>query len=450
MSLDHTHTTAPTPPPPLRSGRHAGLSVAQIATRFTAGPLPVRITAYDGSATGPADSSIGLHLANPRGLTYLATAPGELGLVRAYIAGDLRPMGVPDGDPYRLLAVLVRDLKFTRPPARELARIAAGIGWRTLIPVAPPGLEAPPRWRRNILGSAHSRARDAAAVAHHYDLPAAFYRLLLGPSMVYTCAVYPHESASLDVAQDNKMRLIFDKLALRPGDRVLDIGCGWGSFVRYCARRGVHALGVTLSREQAQWAREAITTEGLAGLAEVRHGDYRDIREVGFDAITSMGVTEHIGLSEYGRYFGFIRRTLAAGGRLINHCVTRPDTRAAARGSAFTDRYLFPDGELAAPGRIISGIHDAGLEVIHAENLRSHYALTLRDWSAALAAHWDQAVALVGAPTARAHALLFAGGRLRMEGGYVQCHQVLAVRPDRTGTPIPLNQWWDRNGKATL
>ncbi|AHC27740.1 MULTISPECIES: class I SAM-dependent methyltransferase [Mycobacteriaceae] len=420
------------------------LSLAEILEIFAAGPLPLKFTAYDGSSTGPDDAAVGLDLRRPRGTTYLATAPGELGLARAYVAGDIEPVGVHPGDPYELLRALAAASAFKRPPARVLANIIASIGVEHLLPVAPPPQEALPRWRRIAEGLRHSRSRDADAIHHHYDVSNAFYEYVLGPSMTYTCACYPDESATLEQAQDNKYRLVFEKLRLRPGDRLLDVGCGWGGMVRYAARHGVRALGVTLSAQQAEWAQRAITAEGLSDLAEVRHQDYRDITESGFDAVSSIGLTEHIGVANYPAYFAFLQARLRSGGLLLNHCITRPDNRAGASAGFFIDRYVFPDGELTGSGRIITEAQNVGLEVIHEENLRHHYAMTLRDWCRNLVEHWDEAVAEVGLPTARVWGLYMAGSRLGFESNVVQLHQVLAVKTDDHGDDggLPLRPWW--------
>ncbi len=175
--------------------------------------------------------------------------------------------------------------------------------------------------------------------------------------------------------------------------RLLDIGSGWGGMVRHAARHyGVQVVGVTLSREQAAWAQEAIKREGLADVAEVRFGDYRDVRDTGFDAVSSIGLTEHIGIRNYPSYFAFMRDRLVPGGRLLNHCITRPDNAVTDTG-AFIDRYVFPDGELTGSGRIITEIQNLGLEVRHEENLREHYALTLKGWCQNLVANWDECVA---------------------------------------------------------
>jgi cyclopropane-fatty-acyl-phospholipid synthase len=429
-------------PAPAKTGKY---TLAEILEIFTAsGELPLKFTAYDGSTAGPENAELGIDLLTPRGTTYLATAPGDLGLARAYIAGDLDIRGVHPGDPYLLLKALTDKLHFKLPPARTLAAIVRSIGIDHLKPIAPPPQEAQPRWRRVAEGLRHSKSRDAEAIHHHYDVSNAFYERVLGPSMTYTCACYPDAGASLEEAQDNKYRLIFEKLRLAPGDRLLDVGCGWGGMVRYAARHGVQVIGATLSAEQAAWAQKAIAEAGLTDLAEVRHSDYRDIRESGFDAVSSIGLTEHIGVQNYPSYFRFLQSKLRTGGLLLNHCITRPDNRAGAQAGGFIDRYVFPDGELTGSGRIISNAQDVGLEVVHEENLRHHYAMTLRDWCRNLVEHWDEAVAEVGLPTAKVWGLYMAGSRLGFESNVVQLHQVLAVKLDAKGSDggLPLRQWW--------
>ena len=419
------------------------LSLAGIVDLLTDGRFPVRFTAYDGSATGPPDAEISVHLATPRGATYLFTAPGDLGMARAYIAGDLQAEGVHPGDPYEAMRVMAYQLRFRRPTLAELALITRSLGWQRLRPVPPPLQESRPRWRRTIAGLAHSRHRDSEAVHHHYDVSNSFYELVLGPSMTYTCAVFDHPEASLEQAQERKHELIADKLGLRSGMRLLDVGCGWGGMVRYAARHGVRALGVTLSAEQARWAQQAILRDGLSGLAEVRHLDYRDAPGSDYDAVSSIGLTEHVGVHTYRSYFALLLAKLRPGGRLLNHCITQPDNRGRAQTDAFTDRYVFPDGELAGAGRIITEVQDVGFEVRHVENLREHYALTLKQWCANLAGRWDEAVAEVGEPTARVWGLYMGSSRLAFERNTIQLHQVLAVRPDGTGNAhVPLRPWW--------
>jgi cyclopropane-fatty-acyl-phospholipid synthase len=417
------------------------LTLSEILDAVTGGDLPLRFTAYDGSATGPEDAPLGLDLKTPRGASYLATAPGDLGMARAYVSGDLDAVGVHPGDPYELLAAL-GDVHFRMPSPRTAAVIARSLGAELIKPPPPPPQEALPRWRRVAEGLRHSKTRDAEAIHHHYDVSNAFYEYVLGPSMAYTCACYPHEGATLEEAQENKFRLVFDKLRLREGDRLLDIGCGWGGMARYAARRGVRVIGATLSREQAHWAQQAIREEGLSDLAEVRLSDYRDITETGFDAVASIGLTEHVGIRNYPAYFGFIKDRLRPGGLLLNHCITRPDNRRTSTG-AFIDRYVFPDGELIGSGTIIAAAQDAGLEVRHEENLREHYARTLAAWCVNLRDNWDACVAEVGEATARVWGLYMAGSRLGFERNGVQLHQVLAVKLDERGEAhLPLRPWW--------
>jgi cyclopropane-fatty-acyl-phospholipid synthase len=226
--------------------------------------------------------------------------------------------------------------------------------------------------------------------------------------------------------------------------RLLDVGCGWGGMVRHAAREyGVRVLGVTLSRQQATWAQDAIEREGLDDLAEVRHLDYRDVTETGFDAISSIGLTEHIGVRNYPAYFTFLRDKLKPGGRLLNHSITRRDNHSPAGSGPFIDRYIFPDGELTGSGRIITEMQDVGLEVRHEENLREHYALTCRAWARNLARHWDECVAEVGLGTARAWGLYLSGCSLGFEINDIQLHQVLAVRLHDDGrADFPLRPDW--------
>ncbi|KUI33208.1 cyclopropane-fatty-acyl-phospholipid synthase [Mycobacterium sp. IS-1742] len=420
------------------------LTLAEILEIFVAGRQPLKFSAYDGSTAGPADAEFGLHLKTPRGTTYLATAPGDLGLARAYVSGDLELTGVHPGDPYELLRALTEKMKFTLPPPKVLRDIVRSIGLEHFKPIAPPPQETLPRWRRIAEGFRHSRTRDAEVIHHHYDVSNAFYEWVLGPSMTYTCACYPQPDATLEEAQENKYRLVFEKLRLQPGDRLLDVGCGWGGMVRYAARHGVNAVGVTLSKEQALWGQKAIADQGLTDLAEIRHGDYRDVREIGFDAVSSIGLTEHIGVHNYPSYFRFLQSKLRHGGLLLNHCITRPDNLTAPTAGGFIDRYVFPDGELTGSGRIITDAQNVGLEVVHEENLRHHYALTLRDWCRNLVAHWDEAVDEVGLGTAKVWGLYMAGSRLGFETNIVQLHQVLAVKLDERGDDggLPLRPWW--------
>jgi cyclopropane-fatty-acyl-phospholipid synthase len=420
------------------------LRLADILDLTLAEPPPFRVTCYDGSSTGPADAWLTVHLATPRGAAYVATAPGSLGMARAYVAGDLEVSGIAPGDPYEMLKLL-NAVQWQRPDVRTLTRIGRALGVRRLVPPTPPPQEALPDWRRALEGLRHSRRRDAEAIHHHYDVSNRFYELLLGPSMTYTCACYPAADATLEEAQAAKYDLVARKLDLQPGMRLLDVGCGWGGMVRHAVRHyGVTALGVTLSHEQAAWAQEEIERQGLAGKAEVRHLDYRDVTETGFDAVSSIGLTEHVGVANYPAYFTFLKSKLRTGGRLLNHCITRPDTIQPARTrGGFIDRYVFPDGELTGVGRIVSEMQNNGIEVRHEENLREHYGKTCHAWCDNLVANWDECVAEVGEATARVWGLYLAGSRLGFETDEIELHQVLGVKLAADGTSgMPLRPTW--------
>jgi cyclopropane-fatty-acyl-phospholipid synthase len=394
----------------------------------------VGLKMFDGSRAGPPDASLVLDVRSPRALSYLVTAPGNLGLARAYITGEIEV----EGDLYTMLRSLSRlDVDVPLP---ERLRLLWELGGAQLM--RPPKR---PEQEVRLRGRRHSKARDQRAISHHYDVSNRFYEWILGPSMTYTCAVYPTADATLEQAQYHKHDLVARKLALRPGMQLLDVGCGWGGMVMHAAREyGVRALGVTLSRRQAEWAQKAIAEAGLGELAEVRHMDYRDVQETGFDAVSSIGLTEHIGLAQLPKYFQFLRDRLVPGGRLLNHCITLPTNQDHVQRRWFINRYVFPDGELTGVGRIVSTMQDNGLEVRHEENFREHYALTTGAWSANLDAHWDEAVAEVGDRTARIWKLYLAGVRLGFEQNQIQLHQVLGVKLHEDGrSDLPLRSDWE-------
>ena len=421
------------------------VTIGQALEQLMARGMPFRFSAYDGSTAGPADAPIHLRLRNERGLSYLVTAPGDLGMARAYVRGDLEIEGVHPGNPYDALVHLQNNLKLRMPSPAEALRLARSIGLSHFVPPEPPVQEALPRWRRLLEGYRHSRTRDAEAIHHHYDVSNRFYEMVLGPSMTYTCACFPREDATLEEAQTFKYDLVARKLDLKPGMRLLDVGCGWGGMVRHAVRHyGVTALGVTLSQEQASWAQNEIERQGLAGKAEVRHLDYRDVTETGFDAVSSLGLTEHIGVANYPAYFRFLRSKLRTGGRLLNHSITRPDTIHSPRvRGGFIDRYVFPDGELTGVGRIVSEMQNAGIEVRHEENLREHYARTCAAWCDNLVANWEECVAEVGEATARVWGLYLAGSRLGFEQDQIELHQVLGVKLSDDGeSGMPLRPTW--------
>jgi cyclopropane-fatty-acyl-phospholipid synthase len=419
------------------------VTIGQAISTLMPDGVPFRFTAYDGSSAGPEDSPIHVHLENKRGLSYLLTAPGDLGVARAVVSGDITITGIHPGDPYPILMQMQHEAGIRIPPPAEALKLVRGLGWSYLKPPPPPPEEALPRWRRMLEGLRHSKGRDAEAIHHHYDVSNRFYELVLGPSMTYTCATYPHLEASLEEAQFEKYDLVCRKLGLKPGMRLLDVGSGWGGMVRHAATHyGVEVVGVTLSREQAAWAQDAIKRDGIDHVAEVRFGDYRDVLDTGFDAVSSIGLTEHIGVKNYPSYFKFLRDKLVPGGRLLNHCITRPFNVTKDTGY-FIDRYVFPDGELTGSGKIITEMQNLGLEVRHAENLREHYAMTLRDWSQNLVDNWDECVSEVGIGTAKVWGIYMAGSRRSFERNEIQLHQVLAVKPDADGrASFPLRPDW--------
>jgi len=419
------------------------LTIAEALERLMKDAMPFRFEAFDGSSAGPDGAPITLRLLNERGLAYLMTAPGDLGFARAYVSGDLDIEGIHPGDPYDAVQQFMSQLRFKVPSAAEMLQIVRSLGFGNLKPPTPPVEEHLPKWRRAFEGMRHNKKRDAEAIQHHYDVSNRFYELVLGESMTYTCAVYPTADATLEQAQFEKYDLICRKLGLQPGHRLLDIGCGWGGMVRHAAQHfGVQVIGVTLSREQASWAQDEIKRQGLDHLAEVRFGDYRDVIETGFDAVSSIGLTEHIGVRNYPSYFEFISSRLRPGGRLLNHCITRPNNKVTNTG-AFIDRYVFPDGELTGIGRITVAAQDVGLEVRHVENLREHYALTLKDWCENLVKNWDECLGEVSEGRARVWGIYMAGSRLAFERNEIELHHVLAVKPDAHGDARwPLRPTW--------
>jgi cyclopropane-fatty-acyl-phospholipid synthase len=409
------------------------MTVADLVRSVTAGEVPMRVEAFDGSAVGSLDTDVTMRVHNERGLRYILTAPGDLGLVRAYVVGDLELAGVHPGDPYEAIKALWR-WKLRRPTAAELPGVLREIGVRRLVPPEPPAQETMPRVKRVLEGLRHSPNRDKQAISKHYDVSNTFYEHVLGPSMAYTCAVFTKPDASLEEAQEEKFDLVARKLDLRPGMRLLDVGCGWGGMARHAAKEyGVDVVAITLSKAQADWAAESMEHDGLTRQVNVIHGDYRDSPGSNYDAISSIGLLEHVGVAKYDAYFALLRDKLRDGGRLLNHCITRPDNKSKATTGAFMDRYVFPDGELTGSGRIISAAQNSGLEVRHEENLREHYALTLRAWCANLVANWDACVNEVGIATARVWGLYMAGARLGFETNNVQLHQVLAVKTSPDG-----------------
>ncbi|HTL83832.1 MAG TPA: cyclopropane-fatty-acyl-phospholipid synthase family protein [Acidimicrobiia bacterium] len=417
------------------------MRIADFVAELLGADLPIRIDCYDGSSVGPAGARTRLVVRSPDALSYLLTAPGELGFGRAYVSGAL----ALDGDIFEALELRER-LPNVEVHARMLLDVALLAGRRGLRRPPIPAEEA------RLHGLRHTQKRDAAAIAHHYDVSNEFYELVLGPSMTYSCAVWEADTTSLTVAQNNKYELICRKLALEPGMRLLDVGCGWGGMVRYAAEHyGVRAVGVTLSRQQADFAIDATKAAGLDDRVEIRVQDYREVTDGPYDAISSIGMFEHVGLARLDEYFGRLYALLRPEGRLLNHGISRrPGGRARFRRKGFIDRYVFPDGELHEIGVVVSRVQRAAFEVRHVESLREHYALTLRHWVANLEANWNDAIALVGEPRARVWRLYMAASAVNFEAERNEIHQTLAVRPAAGRSGMPRRPDWDRVPLSSL
>jgi cyclopropane-fatty-acyl-phospholipid synthase len=398
--------------------------------------IPVRVTAYDGSSVGPPDAAATVHLRTPDAVHRIVLGFGrELAFARAYVAGDIEI----EGDIYSIVS-LKESFGNVRPSVAVLRQAAEALGVRDIRSLTKLRALPPPDEEIGLKGIRHTRRRDAKAISAHYDVSNDFYRLVLGPSMTYSCAVFTDDHDSLEQAQSNKYELICRKLALVPGQRLLDIGCGWGGMVLHAARNhGVHAVGITISEAQAELARKRVVDAGVADLVEIRLQDYRDVHDGPFDAISSIGMFEHVGVSKLDTYFSQCERLLRPGGRMLNHGICRPAGQSAKlKANGFINRYVFPDGELLEVGRVITAMQENGLEVRHSEGLREHYARTLRHWVANLEANWDAAVEEVGEARVRIWHLYMAGSALAFEAGQTHIHQVLAVRPDHGSSAMPL------------
>jgi cyclopropane-fatty-acyl-phospholipid synthase len=414
------------------------VAIAELYEEVVGNDCPIAFRAFDGSSAGPPDAPATIDLKSTKALRHMVSAPGELGVARAFVSGELEI----EGDIYSVL-----DWILVSPPGRrslaETLGLVRRLPLRAFIPARAPGEEI--RLKR---GGLHSRRRDAEVISHHYDVSNEFYRMVLGPTMAYTCACFLTEEASLEEAQTEKFDLVSRKLDLRPGERLLDVGCGWGGMVLHAAEHyGVTALGVTLSERQAEWAQKQIADRGLADRVEVRHLDYREVRvEDGpFDAISSIGLTEHIGADNLAGYFTHIHGLLRPEGRLLNHAIHRPRndrTRLESRG--FMNRYVFPDAELEAVTRVMMEMPEAGFEIRHEENLREHYGKTLRHWTANLQDNWDECVHEAGEGRARVWLAYLAGCALLFEHNLMQLHQVLCTKTTADGASGMALRGWAR------
>ncbi|MGA2927263.1 MAG: cyclopropane-fatty-acyl-phospholipid synthase family protein [Solirubrobacteraceae bacterium] len=382
---------------------------------------PFRVELWDGSSLSPTNGAGGptFSLRSPRALAHLLRAPGQLGLGRAYVSGEVE---VSDID-----AVLELLDTYTLPPldARGKARLVAGavragaLGSLPRTPVA----ELRPRGRR------HSRERDRRAVTHHYDVSNEFFALMLGKSMTYSCAIFSGDARTLEDAQRTKLELVCVKLGLAPGERVLDVGCGWGSFALHAAaEHGVSVTAITLSEPQAVLARERAAAAGLAKRVDVRVADYRDLAGEQFDAIASIGMVEHVGSANIDAYARHLAGVLRPGGRLLNHGIARLRYGDPEAGP-FSERFVFPDAAPLHLSRVLSAIEVAGLEPTHVEGFRLEYVRTLREWARNLDEHRERAEALIGTERMRIWRLYVRAARRGFERGFTSVFQVLAERP---------------------
>jgi cyclopropane-fatty-acyl-phospholipid synthase len=423
-----------------RPGPHSAAVAIRPLVEAVLGPEPrVRFELWDGSTLGPADGAGPLRIRSADAIRRLLWSPDELGLGRAFVTGEVDV----DGDFFGLLEALRpaarRDVRLSFKALPAAVRAASRLG-ALRGPLKPPAEETRP------VGWRHSKRRDARAISHHYDVGNDFYRLVLGPSMTYSCARFRDPAMTLEQAQEAKHELICRKLGLheRPGLRLLDVGCGWGSMAMHAAARH-HAtvVGVTISRAQAELARRRVAEAGLSGLVEIRTQDYRDVRGETFDAISSIGMFEHVGTVRMAEYFQTLRALLRPQGRLLNHAISSPQGSRLGRRS-FMNRYVFPDGELLDVGDVALAMQRAGFELRDVESLREHYARTLRSWVANLEGSWDTAVAQVGPARARVWRLYMAASAIGFEDGGVAIHQVLGVVPDgmgRSGMPATREDW---------
>ena len=416
-------------------------SLGPLVTQLIGDPQ-VRIEFWDGSALGPDDGKGTLHVNSPNAVKRILWAPNELGPGRAYIAGEIDA----DGDIFTLIELL-------KPAGLHLHSawhaVPAGVRAATKLhllglPPAPPEEEAHQHGRR------HSKARDASAISHHYDVGNEFYEIVLGPAMTYSCARWTDPKMNLAEAQTSKHDVICRKLGLAEmtGLRLLDVGCGWGSMVIHAAKTyGVNAVGITISQEQAEMARERVKKAGVADKVEIRLQDYRDLGGETFDAISSVGMFEHVGSERLAEYFTVLKSVLPDHGRLLNHAISSVGGSRIDKNS-FIGRYVFPDGELIDVGEVVLAMERAGFEVRDVESLREHYALTLRAWVANLEGQWPRAVELVGEARARVWRLYMAASAVGFEDGGLGLHQVLGVIRDAdggSGMPRTRDAWLKRS-----
>jgi cyclopropane-fatty-acyl-phospholipid synthase len=407
--------------------------LADMVEGLLGAPLPVRIRAWDGSEAGAADGPV-VVIRHRRALRHLLWSPGELGLARAFVAGDLAVEGdVAEGlSRFWTLAKDHPHLRFGPKEVLAASRLALRLG-----AVGP--RPRPPSSEARLEGRLHTRRRDRAAIAHHYDLSNDFYAFLLDPQMAYSCGYWTQEespSYGLVDAQRDKLDLICRKLALRPGMRLLDVGCGWASLLVHAAQHyGVRATGVTLSAQQRAYGLARVEALGLTDRVEIRLQDYRELTDEPFDAVASIEMGEHVGEHNYPEYAARLHRLLLPHGRLLLQQMSRgaAGVNNAPGGGPFMERYVAPDMHMRPLGATLGLLESAGLEAVDVHSLREHYVWTVRPWLDTLQQRKAEAVALIGEEQWRVWLLYLAGGLLAFEEGRMGVHQILMVRPDERG-----------------
>ncbi len=381
---------------------------------------PFALQFWDGSGVPATERAAPtFFVRSPRALAHVLRAPGELGIGRAYVAGLLE---VDDID------AALRIVDTWEPPPltfRQQARLGLAI-------LRGCGLVRPPRAPASELrlrGERHSLARDRRAVRHHYDVGNEFFALFLDQSMTYSCACFSRGATTLEEAQETKLELVCTKLRLNEGDRVLDVGCGWGSFALHAAtRHGASVVGVTLSERQAELGRRRAHEAGVADRVEIRVADYRELEEEPFDAIASIGMVEHVGEERIDLYAGRLAGLLRPGGWLLNHGIAKLQDFDTKDEGPFSERFVFPDGVPLPLSRIELALERAGLLTTHVEGFQPDYAETLRHWTRRYDERYEEAVRIAGAERARIWRLYLRAARQGFETGWASIYQVLAQR----------------------
>jgi cyclopropane-fatty-acyl-phospholipid synthase len=382
---------------------------------------PFRVRFWDGGEVPATEKQAPtFFIRRPSALSHFLLAPGTLGLGRAYVDGSL---AVDDLD----AAFLVVD---EWEPPRLTAAERARLGLAIAAAAAPGGLPRRPALELILRGERHSAERDAAAVRYHYDVGNEFFALFLDDSMTYSCAIFSRGAHTLEEAQRTKLDLVASKLELKSGMRVLDVGCGWGSFAMHAAGEyGAHVTGITLSEPQAALARRRVADAGLSDAVDIRVADYRHLPPSSFDAIASIGMSEHVGDSQIDRYAGSLFSLLRPGAPVLNHAIAALDPNAEPLKDVFSTRYVFPDGEPLPLSRVQLALERAGFHTKHVEGFREDYATTLRHWAGRLDEHLNEAEALAGVERTRVWRLYLRAARHGFDAGLTAVYQVLARRP---------------------